>query len=206
MKAVLRMTLAAAIAAGLFHPIGACAAETTAPATTPKSMFAQMDTNGDNKVTPDELKAFLKERYKLLDANGDNKLTEKEFVEGVRKQWQAYDADRDGGWSAAEKKNFYVGHAPKADKLTSPGLQRKGSVFQQIDTNANGVIEPWELVAYFDAEWAKIQRDKAGANITPKEHERIMRQRFRAMDTNKDKTVTLDEYAKYWTGEATIGK
>ena len=91
-------------------------------------MFTTMDTNGDGKVTAEEMttahgesparsrpqgEMSAAEKIKTIDANGDGMLTAEEHAAGAKTMFERMDTDQDGFVSRAE---MAAGHAMKMRK------------------------------------------------------------------------------------------
>ena len=94
-------------------------------------MFQQLDTNGDGKITQDELKAGRDTRYDAMDQNDDGKITWQEFQaaprpgkQGPRMQQMFQRADTNGD-GVINRDEF----DKKADLRSKP-----------LDRNGDGVI------------------------------------------------------------------
>jgi Ca2+-binding EF-hand superfamily protein len=113
------------------------------PAPWPRFDMKQMDTDGDGKVTLEEIQAKRKAEVTALDANNDGKISAEELVNAemarirpgvearVAARIKALDVDGDGMLSAAEL-------------ATPPGGAR---MFERMDRDGDGAISPEEMEA-----------------------------------------------------------
>lgn len=112
-----------------------------------ENLFARIDANSDGQISPGELGAFRQnlpgagaasspDRFAAIDSGGDGAISKTE--------WQAYGQQRallrlqeqPGAQTAHRHKGF--GRSPEA-----------AAVFNQLDTNQDGVVSPEEWAAAF---------------------------------------------------------
>ena len=91
--------------------------------------FDEIDTNHDNQITADELRAFHEkmrgehekhrgDHWKKLDTNGDGKITKEEAKAGaprLAEHFDAIDANKDGFVTKEEMRAFHELHRGKKD-------------------------------------------------------------------------------------------
>lgn len=157
------------------------------------ALFAEADTNGDNKLTVDEVRAAAAKRFAAADSNKDGALEPSELqamglqrrAERKTQRFQQLDKDHNGSLSADE--------AP-------PRLQER---FAQVDTNSDGKLTPDEFSAMaHEGRGMKAMKhgpklawlDKDGdGKVSEAEHAEAAVQRFTRADANGDGVVTLEE-------------
>jgi Ca2+-binding EF-hand superfamily protein len=127
------------VAAGLLAAVGIAAAGGSDTAAT---LFKQMDTDGDGRLSPDE------------------------HVAGAKRMFQAMDADRDGKVTAAEMdaaQPRVTGRPPAASDL--PAADK----IKAVDTDGDGVLTAAEHEAGTRAVFAKMDADRDG-RLSREEH------------------------------------
>ncbi len=109
----------------------------------PRLNFQAIDTDGDGRLTPDEVKAFREARFREKDTNGDGKLSRDELIAAMMKGAKARierrvdrmlghrDRDSDGSISLEEA-------------LAGPGVDR---MFKRLDANGDGFLTEDEIAA-----------------------------------------------------------
>lgn len=119
----------------------------------PRFDLSRFDTDGDGKVSLDEIAQARKAEAAALDANSDGKLSYDELVAGelreirprieakVKARIEALDADGDGQLSAAE--------------LATP--PSAGKMFERFDADHDGVVTRDEIRAARDAMRERMQ-------------------------------------------------
>lgn len=159
-------------------------------------IFDRLDTNGDGKITQDELKAAVQKRFAEFDLNKDGKVSEDEAKQvaesklGERREKRAEwlkeaDKNGDGKWSK--------------DEL--PRMPER--FFAKLDTNKDGVLTRDEFAAgrarfdehkgeFFERFFERADANKDGV-IDANEALQVAQKRFERADTNKDGVVERDE-------------
>lgn len=134
-----------------------------------KALFSKIDTNGDGKITKDEVSAYdTKATAELQDAM--TKLQELlGNAEGAKKKhghhpklsdiFDKADANSDGSLTLDELKAALPGDASAA---TADGSSKAEKLFAKIDINGDGKISKDEVKAFEDARKAK---DQTGAPV-----------------------------------------
>ncbi|WP_239520754.1 calcium-binding protein [Pseudooceanicola aestuarii] len=113
----------------------------------PEARFEQMDTNGDGKVTQDEIRARAADRFAKADADGDGFLSADEMVAGMK----AREEERAKAREAAK--------AERMDKMASRMIAR-------LDADDDGKVSAAELEAGPDRTtrmFERLDKDKDGA-------------------------------------------
>ena len=109
----------------------------------PKFSIEEMDTNGDQMISKDEIAAHAKARFDEVDGNGDSKLSademaahgEKEMTKRMKKRHakmlKRMDADDD------EMLSF--------DEIQAKQQKRLNKMFSRLDANEDGMLSAEEL-------------------------------------------------------------
>lgn len=100
-------------------------------------MFDKLDTNGDGKITQEEMAAAREARFAKVDADGDGFVTQEEMTahmmarheERMKKMFERQDADGDGKLAAGE----FGGHGAK--------------MFEMMDADGDGAVTKEEAKA-----------------------------------------------------------
>lgn len=122
-------------------------------------LFAVLDENHNNKIEPTEISKFFVERF-------DDVLIPEELIEAVK---ACHDDGRLGpnhfllflshfkANRGDEELDAFVTHLllKASPELSEDELERGLALFQEIDTNANGMIERAEFLAYYNEQWPK---------------------------------------------------
>lgn len=133
--------------------------------------FARMDSNGDGKLTPDELTArgahggkparadgrradFAQKYFEKLDANHDGVVSKDEFMAAAAAKFAQFDTAGDGKVTAAE-----IETSPKTQDRAVRGAER---FVRHMDTNGDGVVSQDEYVAAAKARFARLDRNGDG--------------------------------------------
>lgn len=108
-----------------------------------QEMFAQIDADGDGKITKEEMEAFKTARFEAADTDGDGKLSYEELgavrdarrVERAQKMVERLDTDGDG--------------LLNADELAAarPGREGRGpeAMFDRLDADGDGALTLEEI-------------------------------------------------------------
>ncbi|MES1180198.1 MAG: EF-hand domain-containing protein [Hyphomicrobium sp.] len=124
----------------------------------PQDLFSQLDVNGDGQISPDELSAFgqnlpggsdasarRKNLFQKIDTNGDGTVTKDE--------WTAYQAERAKTRAALlqvqEQSGGVQGHHHRHHGGSGIRNSNPSAVFNQLDTNKDGVISADEWAAAY---------------------------------------------------------
>lgn len=172
---------------------GMAAAQSKSPAVA-RTVYSQMDANGDAEVTVTEHAAFWQGRFKDIDADKDGKLTAAEFNAATKAYFGNMDSDHNGVLVAKEYFAFWCG--PKAvfpDKI-------KAKPRKKIDADQNGKISDDECVVYWSANFFDVDSNHDG-KITLEEFMAAMSKRFKEIDKNGDGFVSVEEHAYFITGK-----
>ncbi|MFS8111373.1 EF-hand domain-containing protein [Rhizobium jaguaris] len=122
-------------------------------------MLKQFDTNGDMKISKDELKAGVDKIFDQIDTNKDGQITPAE-VKAYRqeriKEWRAERAKAKGDNGQTDQaqaddnkgdqadKGEHHGHNPRDRFVREAALVRGMLMFHRIDTDGNGQISKQE--------------------------------------------------------------
>lgn len=118
----------------------------------------RFDTNGDNKVSPDEIHARMTEAFKAFDTDANGQITREE-IKAVRKahgqEWRAAKEKTGADRTAAIEK------LKETRPAMLPGIRHKG--FDRADTDKNGSLSLAEVTARADAMFKR--RDTNGDGV-----------------------------------------
>jgi Ca2+-binding EF-hand superfamily protein len=163
----------------------------------PAAMFAELDSNKDGQLTPDEVpeerKRLFDRLVRLGDKNGDKQLTSEEFSAGLQGRSETPDEPRPdrpsregrpGGGRFFERLDANGDGKVSPDEV--PEERRDGfeKLVQRGDKDGDGALDKQELAAAFAGGGADGDRPEA-----PGEPGRF----FERLDANKDGKVTVDE-------------
>lgn len=126
-------------------------------------MIKRFDTNGDNKVSLDEVNVKTAEAFKAFDAdgNGNGQVTRDEIkakrtaFREARKEWRAA-KDKTG-----DEKTAAMEKLREMRPAMLPGMRHKG--FKRTDTDKNGSLSLTEVTARADAMFKR--RDTNGDGV-----------------------------------------
>jgi Ca2+-binding EF-hand superfamily protein len=159
-------------------------------------IFDRLDTNGDGKITQDELKASVQKRFADFDLNKDGKITEDEAKQVAESKLGEHREKRDEWLKEADKNGD-----GKWSKDELPRMPER--FFAKLDTNNDNVLTKDELAAgrarfdehkgeFFGHFFERADANKDGA-IDPNEALQLAQKRFERADANKDGVVERDE-------------
>lgn len=158
-------------------------------------LVQRLDKANNGYITASEVDAAAQKRFARLDKNGDGKLTLEEFSAGHGGRFGHFHhlANADAATAAT---------APTAGTGTGAGSFAQRA-FDKLDTNHDGVVTQDEYLAAANARFAALDPQNSG-KVTAAEiatspraeahAQRAAAHRVKAMDTNGDGVVTLDEY------------
>jgi len=110
-----------------------------------RTVYSQMDANGDNSISVTEHAAYWQGRFKEIDKDKDGKLSAAEFNAATKAFFGDMDTDKDGALVAKEYIAFWCGPKALAPEKIKAAPKKK------LDANANGKIEDDECVAFWMA-------------------------------------------------------
>ena len=121
-------------------------------------MIKRFDTNGDSKVSLNEVNAKTTESFKAFDTDGNGQVTREE-IKAVRKahgqEWRAAKQKTGADKTAAMEK------LRETRPAMLPGMRHKG--FKRTDTDKNGSLSLTEVTARADAMFKR--RDTNGDGV-----------------------------------------
>lgn len=177
---------------------GVAAAEVKKPAVA-RTVYSQMDANGDNKISVTEHAAYWQGRFKEIDKDKDGKVTAAEFNAATKAFFGDMDQDKDGVLVAKEYIAFWCG--PKA--LTPEKI--KATPKKKLDANGNSIIEDDECIAFWMADLFDMDSNHDG-KITSEEFMAAMAKRFKEIDRNRDGFISIEEHSYFYTGKPVAAK
>jgi Ca2+-binding EF-hand superfamily protein len=122
--------------------------------------FADLDTDADGGLSPDELSAGQKAHMGKCNAMGHGE-GQGEAMKHQRPAFSDFDVDADGFISESE---FNEGHAKRMADMAAQGHQMKHAGerpgFADIDTDADGQVSEQEFSAHQAAHHQKMQESK----------------------------------------------
>jgi Ca2+-binding EF-hand superfamily protein len=127
-----RLVRAALLAGALLAPGVICAEDSETRGKSPETLFAELDKNGDGKLTADEIpeprKRFFDRLLRVADSDKDGALTSAEFAQGLRPdELQVTPPANLGGMRGG------------------PGQFDPNQIFQRFDRNKDGKLELGEI-------------------------------------------------------------
>jgi Ca2+-binding EF-hand superfamily protein len=168
-----------------------------------RTVFSQMDANGDGMVTVTEHAAFWQGRFKDIDKDRDGKLTAAEFSAATKAFFGDMDTDKDGVLVAKEYVAFWCG--PKAAAKAVAPEKIKATPRKKLDANQNGKIDDDECLVFWSANFFDLDSNHDG-KVTLDEFTAGMTKRFNEIDKNKDGFISIEEHAVFWSGKTAVAK
>jgi Ca2+-binding EF-hand superfamily protein len=171
------------------------AAEGTKTPAVARTVYTQMDANGDAVISVTEHAAFWQGRFKDIDADNNGKLTTAEFNAATTEFFGNMDTDKNGQLIAKEYFAFWCG--PKAvipDKITKKPRKK-------MDANQDGKIDDDECVAFWSVNFIDVDKNRDG-KITLEEFMAAMSKRFKEIDKKGDGFISIEEHAFFMSGKA----
>lgn len=147
-----------------------------------KSRHAEMDTNGDGKVSAEERKAWNAKWFKEMDTNGDGKLSEEEVARSFKANREKMDTNGDG---AIELDEFiaWMSGEPSA---------KKPQKVDKRDADNNGTIDPQEAEGWAIHEFEVMDINKDG-KLTPDELKEGAKKFIKSRSKSQGDTLTPEE-------------
>jgi hypothetical protein len=160
----------------------------------PEVIYVQLvkkfDTNGDMKVSKDELKAGVDKTFDAIDANHDGQITPAEL--------KTYRQDQMKAWRDAHKDDKAKGDAMKADDQ-KPGDQKPGDGDQAAGEDHgpggdhHGRHGHWMRGRMMEVMmFSRIDKDGSG-QISKQEAEDFANKVFDRLDRNHDGVLSIDD-------------
>lgn len=159
-----------------------------------RTVFSQIDANGDKVISVTEHAAFWQGRFKEMDTDKDGKLSAEEFKAATKKFFGDMDIDRNGKLVGKEYIAYWCGPNVKA-----PAKIKKEQM-KKMDANNDGIISDDECVAFWSVDFYDIDQNHDG-KITIDEFMAAMTKRFKEIDKNGDGFVSIQEHAYFWSGK-----
>ncbi|MEW6365016.1 MAG: hypothetical protein AB1714_10300 [Acidobacteriota bacterium] len=195
------MALAAAVVAALTFTMTTAAQEEKKAEGLPEHMplLQSTDTNGDGKISHEELMGGREGWFARIEKDTDGKITLEEFVAYQTAQFKVADgADQDGIVSVEEIEAFFVGPEHKVgkaakDKAKSGAKPAAGSsTFSKMDLNADSSICAVEYVIFWDEVFTRMDANNDG-KVTTDEWVARQNNLHKHLDADKDGAVTKEE-------------
>lgn len=141
------------VAAGaLATTLAACApgfaqqASPEAGARGPMRMFQEMDANSDGRITAEEMRQRVAERFAAADANRDNALSLEEFRNAMPRRRADAPPPTDGRRARMVEMRFRMTDANADGRVTLDEMQATASaMFRGMDANSDGAVTREEL-------------------------------------------------------------
>ena len=112
----------------------------------PMRMFQEMDANSDGRVTTEEMRARVAERFAAADANRDNALTLEEFRNAMPRRRADAPPPTDGRRARMLEMRFRMTDANADGRVTLDEMQATaGAMFRGMDANSDGAVTQEEL-------------------------------------------------------------
>jgi hypothetical protein len=166
--------------------------ESAAASSKPKLL--EIDTDGDGKVSPQELEKSSAAEFRAYDRNADLKITEDEFTQGLMATYELMDSDSDGLVSMKEFDLYHIGQASQAGQPRPTSAATTNPDFASADADKDGMLSPNEYHSFQDACRFVLHDSNADSVIHFDEVKATAKGRFRDMDLNRDGVVTEQEY------------
>lgn len=164
-----------------------------------RTVYSQVDANGDNAVTVTEHAAFWQGRFKDIDKDKDGKVTAAEFEAATKAFFGDMDTDKNGALVGKEYFAFWCG--PKAvvpDRITAKPKKK-------LDANQDGKIGDDECVVFWSANLFDIDSNHDG-KITSEEFMAAMSKRFKEIDKDRNGFISVEEHTYFWSNKTASAK
>ena len=174
-----------------------------------QNYIAELDSDGDGRVTRDDVIRFRAERLQVADANGDGSISEDEYVdeyavrldrrienerasqvEQTRTRFDSLDRNGDGVISPDEYKASGDRAFARFDPEGSGQIRAAGDAEQQVGQRSVLAMPTTHSLAGF----MELYDEDADGLVTRGEFDEQRRRAFAASDANGDGVLSADEY------------
>lgn len=162
-------------------------------------IFAQLDSNGDNRLSKTETKGPLRKDFFKVDSNGDGYLSKDELKHAPKPPHGSKHAGRPpqvkDGRSVCQALQEGPQHSSEHGPMDNADLNKDGTVYrEELERFMNqGEYRRVTILVYFD----RFDTDKNG-KLSDKEMAKVTpRHSFNGTDANGDCVVTRDEVIAY---------
>jgi hypothetical protein len=174
----------------------ACKTQTAPQAQT--CLYDQMNTDGQEGLCDEELRAYQQARYQRYDENGNGDITIAEFRSGMMEDFAAADANGDDVITQEEMSIWGVnrilakadGTAPKEQRLLWLGGKLNDK--SPADTDDDGTLDRAEVAGIFAAMHRNADADGDG-KVTRQEFDKQVARIFNTIDADDSGIISRDE-------------
>jgi Ca2+-binding EF-hand superfamily protein len=152
-----------------------------------QTMFRRLDSNGDGKLTKDEIPEPVRERFgRLFERLGKDEATAEEFARFVGQSAPPAGGGQPGGGPAL----FRLLDTDRDGRLSKDELAKAADHFGELDRNKDGAVDPRELLGFGPPD----QGGRPGARPEGgRRGEFDPAVWFRRLDANEDDKLSKDE-------------